>query len=124
MDVNNLNALVIAYLGDNVYEYYVRRELINRGISNVNDLQTESTKYVSAKSQSEIVNTLLEENFFTEDEIDIYKRARNHKGNRHPKNCEIVTYKCATGLEAIIGYLEFNNKRDRIETIMKRILGE
>ncbi len=124
MDVNNLNALVIAYLGDNVYEYYVRRALINRGISNVNDLQTESTKYVSAKSQSEIVNSLMNENFFTEDELDIYKRARNHKGNRHPKNCDIVTYKCATGLEAIIGYLEFNNKRDRIETIMKRILGE
>ncbi len=124
MDVNNLNALVIAYLGDNVYEYYVRRALINRGISNVNNLQTESTKYVSAKSQSEIVNNLINENFFTEDELDIYKRARNHKGNRHPKNCDIVTYKCATGLEAIIGYLEFNNKRDRIETIMKRILGE
>ena len=124
MDINNMNILVLAYLGDNVYEYYIRRYLINKGIADVNTLQTESTKYVSAKSQKEIVDKLIESNFFTEEELSVFKRARNHKGNRHPKNCDIVTYKYATGLEAIIGYLELNNNRKRIEKIMNIIIGE
>ena len=124
MDINNMNILVLAYLGDNVYEYYIRKYLINKGIADVNSLQTESTKYVSAKSQKEIVDKLLESNFFTEEELSVFKRARNHKGNRHPKNCDIVTYKFATGLEAIIGYLELTNNRNRIEEIMNIIIGE
>ena len=124
MDINNMNILVLAYLGDNVYEYYIRRYLINKGIADVNTLQTESTKYVSAKSQKEIVDKLIESNFFTEEELSVFKRARNHKGNRHPKNCDIVTYKYATGLEAVIGYLELTGKRDRIEIIMNNIIGE
>ena len=124
MDINNMNILVLAYLGDNVYEYYIRKYLINKGIADVNSLQTESTKYVSAKSQKEIIDKLLESNFFTEEELSVFKRARNHKGNRHPKNCDIVTYKYATGLEAIIGYLELTNNRNRIEEIMNIIIGE
>ena len=124
MDINNMNILVLAYLGDNVYEYYIRKYLINKGIADVNTLQTESTKYVSAKSQKEIVDKLIESNFFNEEELSVFKRARNHKGNRHPKNCDIVTYKYATGLEAIIGYLELTNNRKRIEEIMNIIIGE
>ena len=123
MDINNLNVLVLAYLGDNIYEYYIRRFLIEKNIPNVDSLQKESINYVSAKSQSEILQRLLDNNCLTEDEIDIMKRARNHKGNRHPKNCDIVTYKNATGLEAIIGYLELKNNRARIEEIMNIILG-
>ena len=123
MDINNLNILVLAYLGDNVYEYYIRRFLIEKNIPNVDALQTESIKYVSAKSQSEILQKLLEKELLTEEEISIMKRARNHKGNRHPKNCDIVTYKNATGLEAIIGYLELTNNRNRIEEIMNLIVG-
>jgi len=124
MDINNMNILVLAYLGDNIYEYYIRKYLINKGIADVNSLQSESIKYVSAKAQKEIVDKLLSDNFFSEDELDVFKRARNHKGNRHPKNCDIVTYKYATGLEAVIGYLELTNKRDRIEIIMNNIIGE
>ena len=124
MDINNMNILVLAYLGDNIYEYYIRKYLINKGIADVNSLQSESIKYVSAKAQKEIVDKLINANFFSEDELDVFKRARNHKGNRHPKNCDIVTYKYATGLEAIIGYLELTGKRDRIEIIMNNIIGE
>ena len=124
MDINNMNILVLAYLGDNVYEYYIRKYLISKGIQDVNTLQTESTKYVSAKAQKEIVDKFLESNYFTDEELDVFKRARNHKGNRHPKNCDIVTYKYATGLEAIIGYLELTNNRNRIEEIMNIIIGE
>ena len=123
MDINNLNILVLAYLGDNIYEYYVRKFLISKNIPNVDMLQKESINYVSAKKQSEYLLSMLDKNILLEDEIDIMKRARNHKGNRHPKNCDIVTYKNATGLEAIIGYLELTNKRNRIEELMNVILG-
>lgn len=66
---------------------------------------------------------LLERGFFNDSEIDIIKRARNHKGTSHPKNCDIVTYKHATALEALIGYLELQGNRIRIEEIMDAILG-
>ena len=123
MDINNLNVLVLAYLGDNIYEYYIRKFLIEKNIPNVDALQKESINYVSAKNQSEILQRLIDNNCLTEEEISIMKRARNHKGNRHPKNCDIVTYKNATGLEAILGYLELKNNRKRIEEIMDLILG-
>ena len=123
MDINNMNVLTLAYMGDNVYEYYIRKYLISTGISDVNRLQTESVKYVSAKAQKEIVDKLISDNILTEEEIDVFKRARNHKGNRHPKNCDIVTYKYATGFEAVIGYLELTGNRDRIEYLMNIVIG-
>lgn len=122
INVLEINVLVLAYLGDTIYENYVRRYLINKGISNVNDLQTESINYVSAKAQAKFVNILVEQNFFNEEEINIIKRARNYKSSSHPKNCDVVTYKYATGLEALIGYLELTNNGARIEEIMKMIL--
>ena len=117
-----INSLVLAYLGDTIYEDYVRMYLIKSGIANVNDLQTESIKYSSAKAQAEIVKRLISENFFTDEELEIIKRARNHKSISHPKNCDIVTYRYATGLEALIGYLKLENNEERLEIIMKNIL--
>ena len=124
MNVNEINVLVLAYLGDSVYENYIRKHLISTGIGNVNDLQTESIKYVCAKAQAKFVTELIENNILLEDELDIYKRARNYKTTSHPKNTDIITYKIATGFEAIIGYLELSNKIDRIELIIKNIVGE
>ena len=120
--IKEINSLVLAYLGDTIYEDYIREYLIKSGISNVNDLQTESIKYSSAKAQASIVKRLIDENFFNENELEIIKRARNHKTNSHPRNCDIVTYKYATGFEALIGYLKLENNIDRINEIMKNIL--
>ena len=117
-----INSLVLAYLGDTIYEDYIREYLIKSGIGNVNDLQKESIKYVSANAQSEILKKLINENFFSNDEIEIIKRARNHKVISHPKNCDIITYKYATGFEALIGYLKLEDKIDRIEEIIHKIL--
>lgn len=113
--------LVLAYLGDAVYELYIREHLINAGISNVNELQKESLKYVSAKSQRNILEHLEKENFFTEEEIDIIKRGRNAKSHRS-KNVDIITYKKSTGLECLIGHLHINNK-ERLDLLMNRIVG-
>ena len=116
-----INSLVLAYLGDTISEDYVREYLIKKGIANVNDLQTESIKYSSAKAQCEILKKLINENVFTDEELKIIKRARNHKSSSHPKNCDIVTYKYATGFEALIGYLKLENKIDRIDEIIKNV---
>ena len=120
--IKEINSLVLAYLGDTIYEDYVREYLIKKGIANVNALQKESIKYSSAKAQCEILKRLISNDFFTDDELEIIKRARNHKGGSHPKNCDIVTYKYATGFESLIGYLKLEKKEERIEEIMKSIL--
>ena len=117
-----INSLVLAYLGDTIYEDYIREYLIKKGISNVNDLQKESIKYVSAKAQAKYLEKLVMANFFSVEELDIIRRARNHKCNSHPRNCDIVTYKKATGFEALIGYLKLEKQETRIDEIMMEIL--
>lgn len=111
------NVLVLAYLGDSVFEIIVRKYLIGQGINKVNTLQKEAIKYVSAKGQCSFVTKLIEENKLTDDELEIFYRGRNHKSNSHPKNTDIITYKYATGFEAIIGYLYLKNDYKRIEEI-------
>lgn len=123
MNIIEKNSLVLAYLGDSIYEIYVREHLINSKINKVKDLQEESKKYVSAKSQAQFLKNMLDDNFFIEEELDIIKRGRNAKTSSHPKNIDIVTYKHATALETLIGYLYLNNNKKRIDEIMKYIWG-
>ncbi len=119
-----INVLALAYLGDAVYEIYIRKYLINKGIIRVKELQAEAIKFVSAKGQAMYLKELINNNFLTKEELDIVNRGRNHKGSRHPKGTDIVTYKYATGLESLIGYLYLSNKTDRIDEIMKEIIGD
>ncbi len=124
MNVLEINVLVLAYLGDTIYENYVRKYLISKNIPNVNELQKEAIKYVSAVNQARFLQELINDNFFFDDEINVIKRARNYKSSSHPKNCDIVTYKHATALEAVIGYLSLSNKEDRIKELMQVILSD
>ncbi len=120
--MHDLNPQEMAYIGDAIYEIYVRKYLIEKGIRKVNNLQKEAKKYVSAIGQSNYLKKLLEKNIFNDNELDIIKRARNFKTQSKPKNTDILTYKHATALEAIIGYLYLNNNEDKINQIMKIIL--
>lgn len=122
MNVLEINVLVLAYLGDTIYENYVRKHLILKGISHVNDLQKEAVSFVSAKSQAKFLQEMIDCSFLSETELDIVKRARNYKTTSHPKNTDIITYKYATGLEALIGALDLMNMRERIDEIMNFIL--
>ena len=122
MNILEINVLVLAYLGDTIYENYVRKYLINKGIANVSDLQKEAVNYVSAKSQSGYLMKMIAGNFLSNEELDVVKRARNYKTTSHPKNCDIITYKYATGLEALIGYLNLKENIERIDEIMNFIL--
>lgn len=122
MNLLEVNVLVLAYMGDTVYEDYIRKYLINKGIGNVNDLQTEALKYVSAINQAKFLTEMIDNDKLSEKELDIVKRARNYKTTSHPKSCDIITYKYATGLEALIGYLYLDNNIERINEIMNFII--
>lgn len=123
MDLFTINIITLAYLGDAIYEVYVREHLISIGVAMVDELQKEAIKYVSAKSQSRILTNLIDNDYLTEDEKDIVKRGRNYKRNTHPKNTDIITYKLSTGFEALIGYLYLNNQKDRLNELMMIVFG-
>ncbi len=124
MDVNMINVITLAYMGDAVYEVYIREDLIKKGIAKVEDLQKEAIKYVSAKSQARILKYLLDIGYLSNEEIDVVKRGRNYKRGSHPKNTDIITYKNSTGFEALIGYLYLSDKIDRVTEIVNFILEE
>lgn len=118
MDIDTINVIVLAYMGDAVYDTYIRKKLISLGIQKVEELQNKAIEYVSAKGQVKILNYLMDNNILSNEELDIVKRGRNNKRSSHPKNTDILTYKLSTGFEALIGYLYLSNKIDRLEEIL------
>lgn len=122
MEIKAMNPLTLAYLGDSIYEVYIRKYLIHKGIIYVKDLQEEAIKYVSAKAQADFLKKLIDHNLLTEEEQAVMRRARNYKSTHHPKNCDILTYKYSTAFEAIIGYLDLLLKKERIKELMNYIL--
>ena len=121
MEAKNRNSLALAYIGDAIYEVYIREYLLGQGLEKVNNLQKEATKYVSARGQANYLKQMIDEKFLTEEELQIVMRARNHKTNSSPKNTDIITYKNATGLEALIGCLYLEGNNERIAEIMNYI---
>jgi ribonuclease-3 family protein len=124
VDYKNMNVLTLAYIGDGVYEMAIREFLVKQGITKVNSLQKEAIKYVSAVGQAKFLDDMIGDNLLSDEELAIIYRARNHKGNSHPKNTDIITYKHATGLEALIGYLYLIGDNKRIKEIMSYILNQ
>ncbi|MDD2391736.1 MAG: ribonuclease III domain-containing protein [Bacilli bacterium] len=122
IEVENFNPLVLAYIGDGCYELYVRNFLINKNIVKVKELQTEAIKFVSAVNQSKFLEQLISLNILDEIEMSIVMRTRNHKVNHKPRNVDILTYKHATALEALVGYLYLSNKKERLDYLMSLII--
>ena len=118
IDVRTINVVALAYLGDAIYEVYIRERLILMGMSHALELQKRAVLYVSAKGQASILNRLLEEGKLTEEEIQVVKRGRNYKRSTHPKHTDILTYKLSTGFEALIGYLYLSKNHDRLAEIL------
>lgn len=118
----NTNSLSLAYLGDAVYEIYIRQYLVTKNLK-VGQMQKKAIEYVSARGQSKYLDKMIEDNFLNDKELEIIKRARNHKSHSS-KSTDIITYKKSTGLEALIGYLKITENNDRIEEIMKFIVGD
>lgn len=117
MEVMNLQPLVLAYIGDAVYEAYIRTMLVVNKKTNVNMLHKMSVKYVKAKAQSDIIHRIAES--LTTEEQDIVRRGRNAKSATIPKHAEITDYRYSTGFEALIGYLYLMNYKERLMEILR-----
>ena len=122
--LKNINVLALAYIGDSIYDIYIRKYLIKRGITKVNNLQKRAIKYVSASGQAKYLKQMIDTNFLTIQEIELVKRARNHKSHKCPKNTDVTTYKNATGIEALVGYLYLKEDKERLDQIMNFIVGD
>ncbi len=109
--------LSLAYIGDAVYEIYVRSHVLEHGNTAVNKLHRASTGYVSARAQSRVIKELLSN--LTEEETSVYKRGRNAHSNTSAKNADIVDYRHATGFEALLGYLFISHNYSRLNEIIK-----
>ena len=118
-----MESKVLAFMGDAVYELYIREYLISKKICNVNDLQKECVKYVSAERQCYFLEKMIENNFLQNDEIEVFKRGRN-ASSHSSRSTDIITYKKSTGLESLIGFLYLNRNYDRLKEIMEYIVGE
>ena len=117
-DISHMSPLVWAYMGDAVYEKFIREYVIRQGLCKNGLLHKKSIKYVSAKGQSQILKEI--EDFLTDEEKDIVRRGRNSNPHSTAKNADIVEYKYATGFEALIGWLYLNEKEERLEEILKK----
>ncbi len=113
------NGLTLAYIGDALFELSVRKHLLDMNLTKVNDLHKNAIRYTSAVAQANIASVLLED-FFTDDEVSIYKRGRNQSSTHKPKNADVQTYNMATGFEAVIGYTYIMEDHKRLSEILNR----
>ncbi|WP_096202379.1 Mini-ribonuclease 3 [Bacillus sp. FJAT-45350] len=121
LDVTQLNALALAYMGDSILDTYVRYHLIALGKVRPQKLHQEATRYVSAKAQARVLRTMLEEEFFSNEEQSVILRGRNAKSGTIPKNTDHNTYRHSTAYEAILGYLYLTNKYERVDEIIRKM---
>lgn len=112
------NGLALAYIGDAVYEVYVRKHLLDQGGTKAYVLHKQATNYVSAKAQAKILNSLLSLGILTEQELDMVKRGRNAKVNTAPKHTDLSVYRLSTGFESLIGYLYLSQEIERMEELI------
>lgn len=118
IDAKQLNSLALAYIGDSVFEVYVREYLLQSGKVRPNHLHKESTKYVSAKAQCKFILYFLEANLLSEEEEAVVRRGRNAKSGTVPKNTDVQTYRYGTAFEALIGYLYLMNREERLDELV------
>jgi ribonuclease-3 family protein len=119
VNAKQLSPLNLAFIGDCIYEILVRETLVTDANRPVNDLHKESVKYVSAKAQTAHFEKI--KDILTEEEMAIYKRGRNAKVGHSPKSATEGEYHCATGVEALFGYLYLTEQTDRIKELFSKI---
>ncbi len=121
-EINLLSPLTWAYVGDCVYELYIRTNLVNKTNLKPHKLHIETIRFVKAKSQAKMLEKLQEE--LTEEEKDIVRRGRNAESHHLPKNANVQEYKYATAFEALIGYLYLTKKFGRLKEILDLVVDE
>lgn len=118
-EVNTMSPLTWAYIGDSVFELYIRMYLVNTTNMKPHKLHIEAIKYVKAKAQADILQKL--ESSLTEKELEIVKRGRNAENHHLPKNATVQDYMYSTGFEALIGYLYLTKQDERLDEILKEV---
>lgn len=116
-DVRELSSLTLAFIGDAVYELFVRTKILSMGNRPAGELHKIAVGYVKAKAQSDAIYKILEN--LSDEEKEIYKRGRNTNIHTVPKNADMNDYRQATGLEALIGYLYITGENERLNEILK-----
>ena len=116
-EVKLMKPLVWAYIGDSVYEQFIRMNLVNTTNLDPHRLHVESIKYVKAKAQAETLSKIYDK--LTDEEKDIVRRGRNAEAHHMPKNAEMIDYKYATAFEALIGYLYLTKQDKRLKEILR-----
>ncbi|AYA74086.1 ribonuclease III [Bacillus sp. Y1] len=124
IDAKQLNSLALAYIGDSIFEVYVRRYLLQSGKVRPNQLHKESTKYVSAKAQCQFIHHFLDSKLLSEEEEAVVRRGRNAKSGTVPKNTDVQTYRYGTAFEALIGYLYLMNREERLDELIEVALSQ
>lgn len=119
INASELSPLNLAFIGDCIYEIMVRQMLVEKANRPVNDLHRESVKLVSAKAQTEAFEKI--EPLLSEKELSVFKRGRNAKTGHVPKSATSGEYHCATGLEALFGFLYLNNDFERLKELFAEI---
>lgn len=122
LDVKQLKSLALAYMGDAVYELYVRNYLVQSGQVKPNELHQKAITFVAGKAQAAIILSWLDTNYLTDEEIAVYRRGRNAKSNSVPKNTDVQTYRQSTGFEALIGYHYLLKNEDRLNELLRDAL--
>ena len=116
-DFQQLNGIALAYLGDAVYEVYVREHLLDLGMSKPNRLQKKATSYVSAKAQAGLIKLMEDQDKLTDEEWEFFKRGRNANSYTHAKHTSVITYRISTGFEALMGYLKLSGQQERLNEL-------
>lgn len=117
-----LNGESLAYLGDAIYELKIREYILDRGYQDVNKLHKYAVKFTSGEAQAKIMEYFLANEILTEEEITYYKRGRNSHHSKNRRSISVVSYKMATGFEAMIGYLYLSKKEERLDEILQLIV--
>ena len=120
MEAEEMNPLALAFYGDAVYELYVREKLVRSGQGKPDCLHKSAVEKVCAVYQAGAARKIA--GLLTPEEADIFRRGRNASGTKAPKNVDVSEYRCATGLEALIGWLGLKGRTDRINFLMEAIL--
>ena len=117
-DINprEYSPLALAYIGDTVYDLFIRTKVIAKGNRHVTEMHKESVSFVKAHSQS--VSAYALENELTEDEMRVLKWGRNAKSNTTPKNADVTEYRMATGFETLVGYLYLSGEDERLSYLL------
>ena len=118
-EINQMSPLVWAYIGDCVYELYIRTNLVEKTNLKPHKLHIETIKYVKASAQSDLLKKIYEN--LNEEERDIVRRGRNTQNHHLPKNSNVQEYMYATAFEALIGYLYLTKKHTRLKELLQLV---